>query len=57
MEAFCNPDIVYSQLSDKIKEQKNFLFDVIEKHMFINKKRYFSDLDKEVRKYKLDVNI
>jgi len=54
MEAYVNPEINYSDLSDTIKKQKEFLIKQISKHLNICERYKFSDLEKVLKKHKYD---
>ena len=52
MEAFCNPMIDYSNLSEIIKKQKEGLRDLISKMLKVKTKRSYSDLEKNFKNFK-----
>lgn len=52
MEAFCNPIIDYSNLSEIIKKQKEGLRDLISKMLKVKTKRSYSDLEKNFKNFK-----
>jgi len=54
MEAYVNPEICYSELSDTIKKQKEFLIKQISKHLNYSQTYKFSDLEKVLKKHKFD---
>lgn len=54
MEAYVNPEINYSEISNTIKKQKEFLIKQITKHINVTERYKFSDLEKVVKKYKYD---
>lgn len=56
MEAYCNPDIEYSNLSEIIKNQKEFIYEEISPLLNIKTKQKFLELDKSVKKFRAEVN-
>ena len=54
MEAYVNPEINYSELSDTIKKQKEFLINQISKHLNMVETYKFSELEKVLKKNKYD---
>jgi len=52
MEAYCNPMIDYSNLSEIIKKQKEGLRDLISKMLKVKTKRSYSDLEKNFKNFK-----
>jgi len=56
MEAYVNPEINYSDLSDTIKKQKDFLIRQIAKFTNVTTRHKFGDLEKVLKKNKYDDN-
>ena len=54
MEAYCNPMIDYSNLSEIIKEQKNKIKEFASKFLNVKTKHSFSELEKVIKKEKLE---
>lgn len=52
MEAYCNPMIDYSNLSEIIKKQKEGLRDLISKMLKVKTKRSYSDFEKNFKNFK-----
>ena len=46
MEAFCNPKVNYSNISEIIKNQKDSLRGLIEKYLKVKIRRSYDDLEK-----------
>ena len=53
MEAYCNPMINYSNLSETIKEQKNCIKNYAMKFLNVKTKHSYSDLEKAIKKAKI----
>ena len=49
MEAYCNPEIDYSNLSEIIKKQKEVIRRIIKKSLNVKTRRSFTDLEKGVK--------
>ena len=56
MEAYCNPMIDYSNLSEIIKQQKNKIKEFASKFLNVKTKHSFSELEKVIKKEKLENN-
>ena len=56
MEAYCNPMIDYSNLSETIKEQKNTIKNLANKFLNVKTKHSYVELEKAVKKYKTQDN-
>ena len=52
MEAYCNPMIDYSNLSETIKEQKNTIKNLANKFLNVKTKHSYVELEKAVKKFK-----
>jgi hypothetical protein len=52
MEAYCNPMIDYSNLSEIIKKQKESLRGLISKMLKVKTKRSYSELEKVFKNFK-----
>jgi hypothetical protein len=52
MEAYCNPMIDYSNLSEIIKKQKEGLRGLISKMLKVKTKRSYSELEKVFKNFK-----
>jgi hypothetical protein len=55
MEAYCNPQIDYSNLSEILKMQKESLKNIINKFLTVKTLQSYSDLEKIVKKQKIEV--
>jgi hypothetical protein len=55
MEAYINPEIDYTNLSEIIKKQKETVKEIIHKFLNVKTTHKFSDLDKVLKKHKSDV--
>ena len=53
MEAYCNPMIDYSNLSETIKQQKNTIKEFAMRFLSVKRKQEYSELEKAVKKAKL----
>jgi hypothetical protein len=49
MEAYCNPEIDYSNLSEIIKKQKEVIRGIIKKSLNVKTRRSFTDFEKGVK--------
>lgn len=52
MEAYCNPKVDYSNISEIIKKQKDSLRGIIEKFLNVKKRRSYEELDKILKNNK-----
>jgi len=57
MEAYVNPEIDYTNLSEIIKKQKEAVKGIVHKFLNVKTTHKFSDLEKILKKSKFDVNI
>jgi histone acetyltransferase len=57
MEAYCSPEIDYTNLSVTIKQQKEALKGIIHKYLNVKTTNKFSELEKVLKKQKTDVII
>ena len=55
MEAYCNPSIDYSNLSEIIKKQKESLKKIIHKFLTVKTTHEYNDLERVVKKHKSEV--
>lgn len=56
MEAYCNPMIDYTNLSDIIKEQKKAIMNLAADFLNVKHRNSFSDLEKILKKQRMEVN-
>lgn len=57
MEAFINPEIDYTNLSEIIKRQKETVKGIVHKFLNVKTTHKFSELEKVLKKHKTDVYI
>jgi histone acetyltransferase len=55
MEAYCNPIIDYSNLTEIIKKQKESVKNLSQKFLNVKTRNKFQDLEKTIKKFKSDV--
>jgi histone acetyltransferase len=55
MEAYINPEIDYTNLSEIIKKQKETVKSIIQKFLNVKTTHKFLDLEKILKKHKSDV--
>ncbi len=55
MEAYCNPEINYSELSETVKLQKEIVKSMMNKFLNVKHKNKFSHLEKILTKHKKEV--
>ena len=56
MEAFVNPEIDYTNLTEIIKKQKEAMKGIVHKFLNVKTTYKFSDLEKILKKSKFDVS-
>jgi hypothetical protein len=55
MEAYCNPEIDYSNLSEIIKKQKESLKKIVNKFLSVKTTQSYPELEKVLKKHKSEV--
>lgn len=56
MEAYVNPKIIYSQLSETLVKQKDFLIKSTSKFLGVKRLRKYTDLEKEIKAQRSEVS-
>jgi hypothetical protein len=52
MEAYCDPMIDYSNISEIIKKQKDSLYGIIDKFLKVKNRRSYTELEKNMKNFK-----